>query len=674
MTHPALIRTPLDVKSELAFLSTREETLKLAIPHDFGFDMHWLRDTGLGILAGDVGLRLNACMPASVDYELAGFFRRVVSLDERRRLRLRIFHHPGEGPRFASRLSVRVRGPSAHTGGIDELAAAILGIHEQQSPRDPAGLGAGRSLPLVLESGLLNLAGFLDLDKWVRSRLEDLFGPIRSEADLAALAQRLPIVLKLRDSIYHKAASALERMLAVDACSLYHSADAQTPLLDSSFDFSEEGLDCYRQALSGDYRGLSSWCGERLAVLDRLLGRCPRIELHLPLMGRQEWSSRLQSLCEMEVECDEGGRLFALRKGVSNRLAGRNEYLCILGLAGPLAVGRVHSTERFSVSFSDKRTLRPAQVRATLAPAIRGYGFDNTVEQWLEGIPLDGEDIEVSLDFSIPGALMKEWWEAPTDNAPDYYHVYPRVSFALQQTLRRWLPYFFFDHMPRYSRLGPALSLIVYQLSRALLARSHGDLTYDVWSEASVQKLIRSASARLGRTLPRIGRLLAASNVGKGTLYYAAKQTRRALSWVRRSRRYLQGLLAAESIFVNALVKLGCSMDGVRRELDRDRKKAERMLTGLACELAKTFQARLRLLYASGDFQSLGPLLLLETTNALHVAQGGEPSVRAVLRLRRGKPGEEGSFDVTVVNGRAFSPGPHQDAMPARTSRMKSAA
>lgn len=658
MIDPALIRTPADLESQIVLCSTQEETLKLAFLLDFGFDLHWLRDTGQGILAGDFGMSVDAGRPASARCELAGGFRRVISLDANRRLRLRVFPQVLSGLCFPSRLSVAVHGQLPQPGEIDELVAALIGIHERQRPSPAPASSSSHPPRRALKEALHSLDGFLDLDQWTRSRLEDLFGPIRSEDDLALAERRLQVVLNLRDSIYSKATGSLERKLAAELSSACHSAGSPKPLVDFCFDFSEEGLHNYRQALLGDCHCLSPCSGKCLPAFSKILGRRLRLELHLPMMGRREWSSRLQAMSGLEVDCDEGGRLFSLQRGVTGTVAGRNHYLFHLALGTALAAEPVHSEGRYSLSWSDCRTLHPAQIRATLVPAIGGYGFGDDLEKWLEAIPLDGGDIQVSLDVSIPCALAKAWLEAPRDNSPDYHRVYSRVSLAVQQVLRRWLPYCFFDDLRWYSRLGPALPLLVYQLSRPLVARPKADLTYDVWSDVSLQKLMRSASGRMGQTLSRLGRLLAAPKMEQRAGYYAAKHARRVLASVSRSRNFLRSLLAAESILVNALVKFGCASDVVRSELARDRKTAARLLARLVDDLTRTFQGRLRLLYAARDFQSLGTLLLLEATHSLHVAKGGEPSLRAVLRLRRGEPGRQGSLDVTFVNSRASTHSP----------------
>ena len=132
MLDAALVKDPSDLTGNLTLLSECDETLHLTAPRKFGFDFHWLREVGLGTLQGDLGLRIDAAAEASMQVTLTGHFRREISLDDQGWLRLEVFKWSDRGFNFASRISVAGQAHPPQPETLDELAAAIVGVHEEQ--------------------------------------------------------------------------------------------------------------------------------------------------------------------------------------------------------------------------------------------------------------------------------------------------------------------------------------------------------------------------------------------------------------------------------------------------------------------------------------------------------------------------------------------------------------
>jgi hypothetical protein len=361
----------------------------------------------------------------------------------------------------------------------------------------------------------------------------------------------------------------------------------------------------------------------------------------------------------MEVACDGGGRVVVSTSGDSQRAQSRNAYQATLALAGGLPIGQVHSASSFTLAYENRSRLKTARVRTGLVPLIRGYGFDKRVEKWLESLPPGEEDLEVSLALSVPGTMATAWLNAPgasSASSASFFQVNTRVSTAVQRAIRRWLPYVYFDVPDRYDDLTPAFPLIVYQVSPLCRPRPNNDFTYDVLRADTIPVILRRATPRLSRELVRLGRILAGSGIVRGRKFYRQRQAVRVLSWVRRSRRFLESLLAAEGGIVNAFVNLGCMGAGLPRKLAMNPKKGASSLTTFVQQFVKALQPRLRRLYAAQDHLPFGSLLLVEATYALHKALGGAGGIHAVLRVRRGEAGQPGSVDATFVN-RCGTPG-----------------
>jgi hypothetical protein len=732
MLDPTAVKSPSDLPRDGPLVVEAGGQLRLAARQPFGYNFNWLHEIALGIIEGDLGLKVDATGEAAVSLAMTGSYRQEISLDERGWLRLQVFKRRTQDFDFASQLSVSAQAATPLPEKFEALAAAILGVHEGQWLKDLAKLAEspsdalGKLLPripleplrrllkiwnglepaiarivwasagqsevlqnitgslLVEESlaetlkqlkeystsslvaedvakGLESLAGFQALDAWVKSQIEGLFGPVESEAAIGGLLEGLRAVLGLRDSVYQKAVGALEKKYSAEVSYCYKSATEDTALLDCSFDFTEEGLGVYRQALGGDY----SWivhadpqhAAIRRGVLTSQLQSESRLELHLPFLDRKEWTTRLEALARMEVASDEDGRLLAYHVDASSRIASKNSYQSVLALAGGLSVGRIRSSSSFTLSYSDKRRVPCAQAPAALAPALRAYRFDNRAVEWLEGVRAGKEgDLDVSLALSIPGSLASAWLDAPGERDPFFFPAYARVSVAVQRSMRAWLPYVYFASLERYGTLDAAFPLVVYQASRPFAGQPKYDFNYDVMSDESMASFFRLAAQQLPKELARVEELLLAAGNRRTAAFYSPKQARNILTSVQQKPRLLHSLLVADAFLVNALVNLGCRGREVREQSTKDPEAAVKGLSRFAAGFVKAFHGKLRRLYGGQEFLALGSLLLVEATSALSGDSDGRADVQAVLRVSRGEKGQPDSIEQTLVNAAYLPP------------------
>lgn len=129
---PALIDGPACLPENIALLYSVDGSLQAAAATRLGFNFHWLREIAAGDLAADLGLALDAGVEAALDLSLAGSFLAAVNRDRKGRLRLRIFRRRDSALDFALNLAVTATPRAALPDRPEELALAILGIHEGQ--------------------------------------------------------------------------------------------------------------------------------------------------------------------------------------------------------------------------------------------------------------------------------------------------------------------------------------------------------------------------------------------------------------------------------------------------------------------------------------------------------------------------------------------------------------
>ncbi len=129
---PYLLRDPSQIPAHTAYVFDTSGEMRITSHVRPSLAFHWLREVALGVIAGELGLKLSSGLDATLDLRLGGYFDAVISLDAGRWLRLRIGKsrraqlHPG------AQLSARVTGSANVPEKRGELMAAIAGVHPMQ--------------------------------------------------------------------------------------------------------------------------------------------------------------------------------------------------------------------------------------------------------------------------------------------------------------------------------------------------------------------------------------------------------------------------------------------------------------------------------------------------------------------------------------------------------------
>jgi len=666
MFDPYEIKSASDLPAQLPAVVLKHNNLKLKTKQPLSYSFNWLREVALGAISGDVGVKIDAGVEVSAGAVISANVRQEISLDDKGRLRLQVFKQDNRDYDFAASLAVGVQLETPLPGEPDELVAALLGIHREQAQEQLKKLGqAARdtvaelaALWRMLASGsnqVSTVENYLAQNGWLRRQLEEIFGPVRTEADVSRLVDGLRTLLKLRESIYAKALAALERKKEAEISYHYQRAERETALLDCSYAFTPEGLEAYRRSLDGDYGWILSSSDEHTEIRQGLLTYGleteATLELHLPLLSRQEWKQRLESFARMEASLDSSGRILVYTVDAKQQITSRNNYQSVLALAGSLRVGRKQSGSNFTLSYWDERQAPANQAARLLAPVLAAYGFGEQAGRWIESACAGRSgNLNVRLELSVPDAAVSSWLEAPGEREPSFFETYARVSKAVQSAMRLWLPYVYFSNIERYETLDAAFPLLVYQASPPFNPKPKYDFYYDVTSERSMASFYRASARQLPKELARIEQLLLAAGRNRAAAYYSPACARSILASVQQRPRLLNSLLVADADLIEALVKLGCRGAELRTLAGKNPSSAVRALSRFAAEFVKAFHSRLRRLYAGREFLSLGAMLLVEATRALAGASAAACAASAVLRLNLSESNGAAALTQTLVN------------------------
>jgi len=191
------------------------------------------------------------------------------------------------------------------------------------------------------------------------------------------------------------------------------------------------------------------------------------------------------------------------------------------------------------------------------------------------------------------------WKSAPNEFDPRYFRTWQRVSLALQNALRRWLPENYFRDPARFEDRQEAYPMIVYQASRLCYGRPRTEFTYDVADPGALPAALKMIGHSLQVLLSGIEQRLYESGRAELARRYAPIWHQDILNDARKRWRKLVELLGKEAALINAVIDLGSShkMTAVK-------------------PFAKAVNGALRSIYGM-DLRALAPAVLDEASRTL---------------------------------------------------------
>jgi hypothetical protein len=379
----------------------------------------------------------------------------------------------------------------------------------------------------------------------------------------------------------------------------------------------EIGSDPYRLAAAiGAAGDLPSETAEALArkLLSKAVDAADRrpepgaIEVQFPFLSRKNWKKRAEMAAGYEPHIDEDGRIIFESPEIS-RLE--------TDLRNALAAGLPGAARHFSFTFTDRRSLTPLQASVWLPILLAGYGFpENEIASVLTGIP--GESVEAALTLSLPGECGAAWLSAPDERDPNFFEIYVKMAKAVQSVLRRWLPYVLLRDAANYGDHSMGFPLIVYGATRPYRGRPRSTFTFDILNTELVDLFFRLAARDLEAVAPRIAASLVSAGHPEIARLYGHGRIKSIVESVQRQRRSVNNLLVADTILIEALVKLGCDGNAIGEAASKDPRQAVRASSNACDRLLRAWNPKLRRIYGPEDFRPFGSLLLMEATRGLN--------------------------------------------------------
>lgn len=496
-------------------------------------------------------------------------------------------------------------------------------------------------------------ADFGTLNEWLVGRLGDLINEKTAGIEQLKQVQKAVFAVdrKVKD-VYETGIEALTKRYAAEFAATYQRTDADTALLDVSFDLSRpDSLALFRSVVDeGDLSQLLVTPTEGVtlnnAALSHELGRTTHVELRLPFWSK-DVTHVTQSLASLSVE-EHAGRVLVYEFSASDKVTTSNRARSELSVLGTL---RAAPGAAFPIAASGTVAYEARQV----AKGMRAIDFERRsrpfVETYLSELFPDGEasleafygevgnlrvvlgDVALSMQVSYPAGVLASWL-LPRDEAAVRADGM-KLSRSVQVNLRRLIARTHFENIDNLEFNESVAALLVWtsmpvstSIARNLVPVRFNTDRGVFWDYAD--RDMRVAVARDPHTATALGAALAdaqsrlrAAGKPNADLFRPARAgqvVQMALGQLGDD--YLFNLLNAESRIVSgatdALRKIAAAVAGAATAPTT----AVRTLSEFAGTLVDTFNGRLQFLYTPEAVRTLGPTILAEASAAIHPSAG----------------------------------------------------
>ncbi|MBK5292742.1 MAG: hypothetical protein JJE04_13825 [Acidobacteriia bacterium] len=535
-----------------------------------------------------------------------------------------------------------------------------------------------------LDGLLVNrLAAFLDKEALVLQDLDEIRAAIN-------------VVIAKRHEIYDKALKALNSRYSFEFASRYERTTTRTALIDAAFDLSKpEAAALLAEVLDGGYdRALVEEVpGVVLngAVLTHELNTKSSVEVNLPKFNFQKEHSNV-SLARVFKDTRtevEGSRVLVYEVNAEDRITVRNRFRSSLsaGLSLGLLAGtsvRLHSRESMSMSYrllhARKNMRREDLIRLT-RPFIQDYmpskfaaadlstwytEFDRTVENVVHNGPNEFGDVFTTMEVTVPGSALAAWL-LPRDEA-QHKAAKMEMSRQIQRTVRRLLPFYYFQDVGHLRQNASAAALLVWAAMKPSTSVSFVDgqiksLNTDkdvYWNfpDKDLRKaMARSAGTAVQLVAPLLAaqaRLLEVGDSGNADFFVPSETADfQLLASGDTGDILLNGLCFFEAELVG---KASDALDDARDAMSQAAAAPEKAIEALAefgSNITRAFHEKVSSVYGKDSLRSLGQMVFLEASRSLDpLLCNVTPSAMLSLTVLK----EESSFPIASFLDGNFPP------------------
>jgi hypothetical protein len=331
------------------------------------------------------------------------------------------------------------------------------------------------------------------------------------------------------------------------------------------------------------------------------------------------------------LEIDLPVRLPAMLRSRPAQIAGLGE-LAVRAVSGGILLGAEPGESAFAATLQHALSAADAaEVTLESAVPLDDAHASRMLQAAQLFAPNPEERSDLALQCPLPAAALRQWLHLPAERSWDHFAQASRLSAALQQSLRRWLPAAVLTGPDAYSAVPVAAALMAYRASRVFRSKGRDAYTYDPLDARHVAAFCRTSEPGLTAALTELKRTLRASGRGDLAERYLDKNVKRHIRPASgRLPRAIAAILATEGMMIEELLRVAAvfvqSLGG--------RTGAQRREHRLGSDLAKPLEAGLKRILRGHDLSWLAPLVLADLTRAL--ASGHAPRVLLLARTPEG--------------------------------------
>ena len=489
-------------------------------------------------------------------------------------------------------------------GTTERLAAAASRLSSLLKRGDLARL----LVRLRLEAG----TEWRALAPWYRGRIAESCGELSADTSAANVFESVNLWMKrLRGSLCGEAAAAACRLAEAEIPAWIDGGGAETPLAEIAFAPSPQGGVALERALDLDLQPCLEAGSGALLVGGRALSahlRSTRLELLLPFLGKRDWHLERERLADAEIQVT-AGRLSFVQPDVVEHDSAPRETAFLLFSAVFAARSEAPADDMVHLSFEDRRIVARDQPNSPWLRLLEAYGLPAPL--------LPPEPCQATFSVQTPWRWAEAWGQTPLKRDADYQDQCTRLSLALQEMGRYWLPALYLADVERYDAPNAVWPVLVYAASQPTVDRKHAHYGYDPMSPYSVQHAASTALAQLPALLTPIHRALCAAGRAQTAEHYAPTRARQIVAAVERHPRRFASLLAGDAFFLEHCFHVAPLARELRSLARRNPAEGLRKVSQFATEILKASHRGLKRLHVDACYRGLGALYLLEATRVL---------------------------------------------------------
>jgi len=165
-----------------------------------------------------------------------------------------------------------------------------------------------------------------------------------------------------------------------------------------------------------------------------------------------------------------------------------------------------------------------------------------------------------------PGEILRiaqrpPWTTLPDERDPRYFHVWQRVSVALQRSFREWSRERYFQNLARLADRDAAYAMLVFSACRPFYGRPRAEFTFDIADPATLAAAWRGIGHSLRVAMAPIEKRLRKSGDEPLARRYAPVWHQDVLVAVKTRPKPLIRMLALESKLIDGVIDLGTQRD-----------------------------------------------------------------------------------------------------------------